>query len=67
MPDGVRVKSELVGFVEKLKYSYHDVMDTDKFPEFAKKVYLQTVGLNTFGERLINHSSGQQDWKKNGF
>jgi hypothetical protein len=28
-------------------------MDTEKFLEFAKKVYLQTVGLVAFGE-LVN-------------
>jgi hypothetical protein len=50
IPEGVRVKSDLLGYVEKLKYSDHDVTDTDKFPEFAKKVYLQTVGLDPFGE-----------------
>jgi hypothetical protein len=44
------VKSDLLGYVEKLKYSDHDVTDTDKFPEFTKKVYLQTVGLDAFGE-----------------
>jgi hypothetical protein len=43
------VKTNLLGYVEKLKYSYHDVTETDKFLEFAKQVYLQTVGLDPFG------------------
>ena len=40
IPEGVRVKEDLLGYVEKLKYSHHDVMDTDKFSEFVKQVYL---------------------------
>jgi hypothetical protein len=52
IPDGVRVKSDLLGHVEKLKYSDHDVTDTEKFPEFTKKVYLQTVGMNAVGEPI---------------
>jgi hypothetical protein len=27
-------------------------MDTDKFPEFTKKVYLQTMGMGPFGEPI---------------
>jgi hypothetical protein len=42
----------LLGYVEKLRYSDHDVMDMDKFPEFAKQVYLQTVGIGPFGEPI---------------
>jgi hypothetical protein len=49
-PEGVQVKSDLLGYVEKLKYSDHDVTDTGKFPEFMKRVYLQTVGINRVGE-----------------
>jgi hypothetical protein len=30
----------------------HDVVDTDKFPEFSKRVYLQTMGLNVVGEPI---------------
>jgi len=42
----------MLGHVEKLRYSDHDVTDTDKFLEFAKKVYLETVGLGSFGEPI---------------
>jgi hypothetical protein len=40
IPEGLWVKSDLLGYVEKLKYSNHDVMETKKFPEFANKEYL---------------------------
>jgi hypothetical protein len=52
IPDGVQVKPDLLGHIEKLKYSDHDVADTDKFPEFAKRVYLQTMGVNAVGEPI---------------
>jgi hypothetical protein len=42
----------ILGHIEKLWYSDHDVMDTDKFPEFAKKFYLETVGIGPFGEPI---------------
>jgi hypothetical protein len=42
----------LLGYVEKLRYSNHDVTDTDKFQEFAKQVYLQNVGIGPFGEPI---------------
>ena len=51
IPEGVWVKSNL-GYVEKLKYLDHDVTDMDKFPKFAKQVYLQNVGLDPFGEPI---------------
>jgi hypothetical protein len=35
-----------------LRYSNHDVTDTEKFPKFAKRVYLQTVGIGPFGEPI---------------
>jgi hypothetical protein len=36
IPEWVRVLENLLGYVEKLRYSDHDVMDTDKIPEFTK-------------------------------
>jgi hypothetical protein len=42
----------LLGLIDKLKYSDHDVADPDKFPEFAKRVYLDTVGTNLVGEPI---------------
>jgi hypothetical protein len=53
IPDGVWVKSDLLGFVERIKYSEHNVMDTENFLEFAKKFFLQTMGMDAFG-KLIN-------------
>jgi hypothetical protein len=40
IPVGVRVKEYLLGYVEKLRYLDHDVIDIDKFPEFTKQLYL---------------------------
>ena len=42
-----------MGYIGKLKYSDHDVADKEKFMEIAKRVYMETVGSNPFGE-LIN-------------
>jgi hypothetical protein len=50
--EGVHIIENMLGHVEKLWYSYHDVTDTEKFPEFTKQVYLQTVGIGPFGEPI---------------
>ena len=42
----------MLGYVEKLRYLDHDVMDIDKFPEFSNKFYLQTMGIGPFGEPI---------------
>jgi hypothetical protein len=46
------VKPDLLVHIEKIKYSDQDVTDTDKFPKFTKRVYLQTVGVNVIGEPI---------------
>jgi hypothetical protein len=46
------VGSDLLGHIDKLKYSDHDVADADKFLEFAKRVYMETVGVNSVGEPI---------------
>jgi hypothetical protein len=46
------VKSELLGHIDKLKYSNHDVANIEKFSEFAKRVYLETVGTNLVREPI---------------
>jgi hypothetical protein len=51
--EGVRIMANLLGCMEKLWYSDHDVTDMDKFPEFAKKVYLDTVGIGPFDEPIV--------------
>jgi hypothetical protein len=48
----VCVTANLLGHIEKLWYSDHDVIDMDKFPEFAKKVYLDTRGIGHFSEPI---------------
>jgi hypothetical protein len=50
--EGVRVTGNLLGHVEKLHYSDHDVTEIDKFLEFSKKVYLENVGIVPFGEPI---------------
>jgi hypothetical protein len=38
--------------MEKLRYSNHDVIDTENFLKFSMKFYLQTVGIGPFGEPI---------------
>jgi hypothetical protein len=38
--------------MEKLRYSDHDVTDTDKFSKFTKQVYLDTVDIGHFIEPI---------------
>jgi hypothetical protein len=53
--EGVCVMDKILGYMEKLRYSDHDVTDTEKFLELAKKVYLDTVGIGHFS-KPINQS-----------
>jgi hypothetical protein len=48
----VHVTGNLLGHVEKLRYSYHDVIDINKFSEFENKFCLETVGLGPFNEPI---------------
>jgi hypothetical protein len=41
-----------LGHIGKLKYLDHDVADTDKFLELAKRVYMETMGTNRVGEPI---------------
>jgi hypothetical protein len=66
IPEGVRITTNMLGHVEKLRYSDHDVTDTDKFPEFAKQVYLQTVGIGPFGEPINQPVQWAAGLAKNG-
>jgi hypothetical protein len=52
IPDGVQVGPELLGHIRNLKYLDHDIADEDKFPELAKRVYMETMGMSRFGEPL---------------
>jgi hypothetical protein len=46
------VKENLLGYVEKLKYSDHNVTNKRKFLEFMKRLYLQTMGINEVGDSI---------------
>jgi hypothetical protein len=50
--EGACVASNLLGHVENLQYSDHDVIETDKFLEFENKFYLDIVGIGHFGEPI---------------
>jgi hypothetical protein len=50
--NGVQVGPDLLGYKGKLKYSDHDVAEEDKFMKLAKRVYMETVGTNPFGELI---------------
>jgi hypothetical protein len=52
IPEGVNIAGNMLGHVEKLRYSNNDMMDTKHFPEFSNKVYLQIVGIGTFDESI---------------
>jgi hypothetical protein len=53
IPEGEQAMPDLLGCVEKLRYSDHDVVDMDKFPEFARQVYLDNVGTGPFGDPIL--------------
>jgi hypothetical protein len=55
IPEGVQVGPELLGHIEKLKYSDQNVAYEDKFSELAKRVFLQKKDTNQVGE-LIDQS-----------
>jgi hypothetical protein len=48
-PEGIQVDSQLLGHVEKLKSSDHDVADERKYPELAPQVFSETIVVNTLG------------------
>jgi hypothetical protein len=51
--EGVHTTPNVLGCVEKLQYSDQDVADVDKFSEFAKQVYLDSVGTGPFGDPIL--------------
>jgi hypothetical protein len=53
IPEGVQATPTLLGCMEKLKYSDHDVADTGKFPEFAQQVYMDNIGTRPFGDPIL--------------
>jgi hypothetical protein len=43
----------LLGCMERLRYSDHDVADTGKFLEFAQQVYMDNIGTGPFGDPMM--------------
>jgi hypothetical protein len=39
--------------VERLRYTDHDVFDTNKFPKFLQQVYMESIGTGPFGEPIL--------------
>jgi hypothetical protein len=53
IPEGVKTMPKLLHFMEKLSFSDHDVADIGKFPEFAHQVYLDNIGIEPFGDPIL--------------
>jgi hypothetical protein len=43
----------ILGCMEKLKCAYHDVSETEKFPEFVQHVYMESIGTGPFGDPML--------------
>jgi hypothetical protein len=43
IPPGVTVEGDMLGEIESLRYSDHDLSDAKKFPELAPQNYLHTI------------------------
>jgi hypothetical protein len=43
----------MLGFVNKLKYDDHDVVDMGNFPEFAEQVYMEIKGAGPSGDPIL--------------
>jgi hypothetical protein len=56
IPEGVNVDDEMVGGVEGLKYSYHDVSDAIKFLYLEAQSYLESRGECPSGVPLLEHA-----------
>ena len=53
IPDGVKVVSDMLGYVNKLKYVDHDVENIGKFPDFAQQVYMESIGEGPSGDPIL--------------
>jgi hypothetical protein len=53
IPNEFNVVGDLLGCVNKVKYYDHDVTDTDKFPEFAQQVYMESKGVGPSGDPIM--------------
>jgi hypothetical protein len=53
IPKGVKTDDNMVGGVDSLKYSDHDVSDAIKFPDLAAQSYLESRGEGPSGAPLL--------------
>jgi hypothetical protein len=58
IPEGVNSNEEMVGWVEGLKYSDHDVFDAIKFQYLVAQSYLERRGEVPSGVPLWSLCSG---------
>jgi hypothetical protein len=49
----VHATLSLLGCIERLIYIYHDVSDTNKFPEFAQHAYMESLGKGPLGDPIL--------------
>jgi hypothetical protein len=56
IPYGVKEDDEIIGGVNNIRYSYHDVADTIKFPDLAQHNYMECRGEGPSGEPLLEHA-----------
>jgi len=47
IPKGVTILPNILGCVERLRYTNYGVVDKDKFPEFEPQVYMENKGTST--------------------
>jgi hypothetical protein len=50
---GVHATPNLLECMETLCYSDHDIVDVEKFREFARQVYLDDVGIGPFEDPIL--------------
>jgi hypothetical protein len=53
IPEGVKADDEMVGGVNTMKYSDHDVADAIKFPYLAQQNYMECKGEGPSGAPLL--------------
>jgi hypothetical protein len=53
IPEGVQATPSLLGCIERLRYTDHDVSDTNKFPEFVQQVYMESLGTGPLGDPIL--------------
>jgi hypothetical protein len=55
IPEGVKEDDEIVGGVDTMKYSDHDMADTVKFPYLVQHNYKKRRGEGPSGAPLLEH------------